>query len=247
MRCPGQDTRYWKDRDIFEAPCPHCGNTIEFFKDDTMRPCKVCGNKVPNPKLDFGCALHCKFAEQCLGSLPKEILQKKGELLKDRVAIEVKRYFKKDFKEIAHAAKVARYAERIAKKEGGDLAIVLCASYLHDLGAPETGHLSGEERYLSQEKIGAMRAEEILRGLGAPESLITPILEHIAHHHHPKGDETEEFKALYDADQIADYEEECLSKAHGEIDPGEVKSRLFTEEGKRILEEVLQRSKKGGV
>ena len=25
MKCPGQDTRYWKPGDIFESPCPACG------------------------------------------------------------------------------------------------------------------------------------------------------------------------------------------------------------------------------
>ena len=34
MKCPGQDTLYWKPGAIFEAKCPKCGKEVEFFKDD---------------------------------------------------------------------------------------------------------------------------------------------------------------------------------------------------------------------
>jgi len=69
MKCPGQDTQHWKPGDIFEAPCPNCGRALEFFKDDATRRCRGCGAKVPNPKLDFGCAEHCAFADQCLAGI----------------------------------------------------------------------------------------------------------------------------------------------------------------------------------
>jgi|GEM_PF-6526355 len=35
MKCPGQDSRYWKPGAIFGAKCPECGGEVEFFKDDT--------------------------------------------------------------------------------------------------------------------------------------------------------------------------------------------------------------------
>jgi hypothetical protein len=53
-----------------------------------------------NPKMDFGCAAYCKFAEQCLGDLPPELIAQKKDLLKDRVAIEMKHFFKQDFTNI---------------------------------------------------------------------------------------------------------------------------------------------------
>ena len=37
VQCPGQDMRFWKPEDIFEAPCPHCGARMEFWKDDVRR------------------------------------------------------------------------------------------------------------------------------------------------------------------------------------------------------------------
>ena len=133
MKCPGQDSRYWKPGAIFEAECPECGNTLEFFKDETARKCKKCGHRLVNPKMDFGCAAYCKFAEQCLGELPPELVAERSDLLKDRVAIEMKRYLKTDFKRIGRASKVARHAEKIAKEEGGDVAVVVIAALLHQI------------------------------------------------------------------------------------------------------------------
>jgi hypothetical protein len=71
MRCPGQDTRYWKPGDIFEAPCPRCERKVEFFKDEARRKCR-CGYEVVNPKLNFGCAEWCAYAKECIGVTPAE-------------------------------------------------------------------------------------------------------------------------------------------------------------------------------
>jgi hypothetical protein len=68
MKCPGQDTRYWKKEDIFEVRCPVCHTSAEFFKDDVRRRCKKCNSWVPNPKLDLGCIEWCDYAEQCVGN-----------------------------------------------------------------------------------------------------------------------------------------------------------------------------------
>jgi hypothetical protein len=68
-KCPGQDLRYWKLEDIFETLCPHCGQAIEFFKDDPKRTCPSCGEQALNPKNDLSCAGWCKSARECLGTL----------------------------------------------------------------------------------------------------------------------------------------------------------------------------------
>ncbi|MDK1032666.1 MAG: hypothetical protein QGD94_11710 [Planctomycetia bacterium] len=69
VKCPGQDQRFWKPGDIYEIACLKCGNAVEFWKDDPVRPCKSCGFKMRNPKLDLACAEWCKFADKCLGVL----------------------------------------------------------------------------------------------------------------------------------------------------------------------------------
>jgi len=69
-RCPGQDQRYWKPGDIFDALCPHCNTEMEFWKDEPMLNCPNCKKTIRNPKLDTGCAQWCQYAEECLGKLP---------------------------------------------------------------------------------------------------------------------------------------------------------------------------------
>jgi len=105
MQCPGQDSRCWGSDAIFDVACLQCGHEVEFFKDEPTRTCKNCGLKIVNPKMDFGCASYCQFADQCVGDLPPELLAHRKDLLKNRVAIEMKRSFKDDFKRIGHATR----------------------------------------------------------------------------------------------------------------------------------------------
>ena len=240
MKCPGQETQFWKEDAIFEAKCPKCQTLVEFFKDDTTRKCSSCGHKFANPKMDFGCAAYCQFAEECLGSLPPELLAERGDLLKDRVAIEMKRYFKTDFKRIGHANRVARYAERIGREEGGDLAIILCASYLHDIGIHEAERKYNSTAAKYQEELGPPIAEEILKKSGASEDMIKEVCDMVGHHHHPGEDETINFKALYDADLIANLED---NKKEKPIDADRlesiIKKSFLTDSGANEARKVL--------
>ncbi len=207
MKCPGQDTQYWKPDAIFEAKCPECGHEVEFFKDDTSRKCGKCGHRFVNPSLDFGCAAYCQYAEQCIGNLPPELLAQKEDLLKDRVAIEMKKYFRQDFKRIGHATRVARHAERIARGEGGNMAVILASAYLHDIGIHEAERKYNSTAPKYQEQEGPPIAKDILTRLGAKEELIEEVCDIVGHHHHPRPDETVNFKVLYDADLIVNLEE----------------------------------------
>ncbi len=74
LRCPGQDTGFWDFNAIYDVKCPKCGYSVEFFKDEPTRICKKCDYEFVNPKMNFGCAAYCRYAEQCLGSLPTELL-----------------------------------------------------------------------------------------------------------------------------------------------------------------------------
>ncbi len=207
MKCPGQDTQYWKPDAIFEEKCPECGHEVEFFKDDTSRKCGKCGHRFVNPSLDFGCAAYCQYAEQCIGNLPPELLAQKEDLLKDRVAIEMKKYFRQDFKRIGHATRVARHAERIARGEGGNMAVILASAYLHDIGIHEAERKYNSTAPKYQEQEGPPIAKDILTRLGAKEELIEEVCDIVGHHHHPRPDETVNFKVLYDADLIVNLEE----------------------------------------
>ena len=240
MKCPGQDTQYWNKEAIFESKCPECGTKIEFFKDDTSRKCSGCGKRIVNPKMDFGCASYCQFAEQCIGNLPDEFLKQRDDLLKDRVAVAMKRYFKTDFKRIGHAVKVARYAEEIGRNEKGNLGIILVAAYLHDIGIK-----NAEEKYNSnapkyQELEGPPVARQIMEELNAKKDLIDEVCDIVGHHHHPGDNESINFKSLYDADLITNLEESSKEKPM-EIDRIKriIGKSFLTESGKKKAEEVL--------
>lgn len=247
MKCPGQDTRYWRPGAIYEVRCPECGNEVEFFKDDTTRLCKKCGHRFLNPDMDFGCASYCQYAEQCIGDLPPELLAQKENLLKDRVAIEMKRYFVKDFKRIGHATRVARYAEQIGKAEQGNLAVILTAAYLHDIGikAAERKHQSTAAEY--HEAEGPPVAREILIRLGAGVELIEAVCDIVGHHHHPRAEETVNFKSVYDADLLVNLEEK---DKEAPIEPDKLshifKKSFLTETGGKLAMRVFLMEKGDG-
>ncbi|VEN74975.1 Phosphohydrolase [Candidatus Desulfarcum epimagneticum] len=244
MKCPGQDTQYWKPGAIFEAKCPECGSGVEFFKDDTHRKCRQCGHRLINPNLDFGCASYCQYAEECLGTFPPEALAQRADILrdtlKDRVAIEMKKSFKQDFKRIGHAMRVARHAERIGKKERGNMAVILAAAYLHDIGIPaaEEKHGSAAPKY--QEKEGPPIARGILENLGAPKDLIEEVCDIVGRHHHPGPDESVNFKCVHDADLIVNLAEKN-DESPIERDRVEkiIEKSFLTESGKKEARNVL--------
>jgi HD superfamily phosphodiesterase len=240
MKCPGQDSRYWKPDAIFSVPCPVCDKPVEFFRDESTRRCKNCGHKMVNPRMDFGCAAYCKFAEQCLGELPPELIAQKKDLLKDRVAIEMKHYFKQDFRRIGHATKVARYAEQIVKEEKGDVAVALSAAYLHDIGIHEA-----EKKYQStaaehQETEGPPIAREILSKLGAAPELIAEVCDIVGRHHHPRAEESINFKAVYDADLIINLDEH-RQEAHLSNDrlKALIEKDFLTATGRALAKKIL--------
>ncbi len=235
MKCPGQDSRYWKPGAIYEAKCPKCGHYVEFFKDEPARKCRNCGYRFINPKMDFGCASYCKYAEQCLGELPQELLAQREDLLKDRVAIQMKRYLGRDFKRIARASKIARYAEEIVKEEGGMPAIVLSAAYLRQIGLKEAEekHPENPEQYQLEEGLPVVR--DILKNLDAKEELVEEVCNTISGMVKNKKDDNLSTRILNDAELIASIEERLKES---EIEREEIERLIndsfFTETGREM-------------
>jgi hypothetical protein len=129
MKCPGQDTRYWKPDDIFVAECPKCGAEIEFFKDDARRRCAWCGHMFYNPKIELGCAEWCQYAEKCVPDLVRA--KKAAQNFKDLLSEMVKSYLAKDPAAWDQTARGVQYAQDLLKAEGGDPKVVLAAVLLH--------------------------------------------------------------------------------------------------------------------
>jgi hypothetical protein len=244
MKCPGQDSRYWKPGAIFQVECPACGNGVEFFKDDTTRVCKKCGHRFLNPNMDFGCASYCQHAEQCIGNLSPELMAQKEDLLRDRVAIETKRYFKGDFKRIGRAMRVARYAEQIGKEEGGSLAVILTAAYLYDMGVKGTeatheGNVTGFEKENVQPA-----ARELLLKAGAREELIREVCEIIGHRCHPGQEGSLNLKIVSDAVMIAELEEKQKEDPSESEELARIIGRsILTKSGRILAERIVMKGK----
>lgn len=221
MKCPGQDMKYWKDDAIFNEDCPKCGTSIEFYKDDTTRKCNNCDHRFVNPKMDFGCASYCQFAEQCLGTLPEDFVGSREDLLKDKVAVEMKRYFHTDFKAIRQATNAARYAENIGKAEGGNLAVILCGAYLHG--------------------TGLAIAESILEKVGASEPMVEEICGLLKTQDKVSQEAPLHAKIVHDALAVKHLQEQ-LKENLVEKDAAQqvIEQCLFTESAKSIAGSLLQ-------
>ncbi len=235
MKCPGQDSRYWKPGAIYEVKCPKCGHEVEFFKDEPARKCRNCGHRFINPKMDFGCAAYCKYAEQCLGELPQELLAQREDLLKDRVAIQMKRYYGRDFKRIAHATKSARYAEQIVKEEGGMPAVILSAAYLRGIGIKEAEEKHPDNPEKHQVEEGLPVATRILKNLDAKEELIEQVCDIISKIGKDGEKDDINVRILHDAELIVTIEERLKDSS---IDKEEidklVNSSFLTDTGRKL-------------
>ena len=157
-----------------------------------------------------------------------------GRPFKDRVAIAVKRYFGKDFKRIGHATRVARHAEQIGKQERGNLAVILSAAYLHDIGYVEAKKYQRAESHL-QELEGPPVARQILIDLKATTELIDEVCDIVGHHHNPRPEETVNFKVLYDADVLANLEEKYKESPLSQAELAELLAKKFLTPGGREL------------
>lgn len=232
MKCPGQDTQFWNASAIFEVPCPKCGTSVEFFKDDTSRKCGRCGHRFVNPKMDFGCAAYCQFAEQCLGDLPPELVAQQEDLLKDRVAVAVKRHFKRDFKKIGRATRRARHAEQICKGEDANLAAVLIAAYVWDLAEREPG----------AEDVSTARA--LLSKLKAPEPLVEKVIGLIGGQGSTNGEGGVDGRVADDAAVIAAMEDSLKKDAETGVNLEPLIQRdIQTETGKHYARDLLLNQK----
>jgi hypothetical protein len=137
-KCPGQDKYFWKPDDIFDAPCPACGEPVEFFKTDPARKCPGCGHGFANPRLDPGCAQWCPHAELCVGvrlsGRPGAAADEGGTVrLVDRLVAAVRRRTGVSRGHIVHTLGVLQQAQELLVREGGDPRVVLPTVVLDDL------------------------------------------------------------------------------------------------------------------
>jgi hypothetical protein len=230
-RCPGQDRRFWKPKDIFEVRCPFCDKEIEFWKDEPFRYCSGCGKRVSNPRIDLGCAKWCKFAKECLGASPDET----GAIVPviDRlIALLEKRLVEHPIR-LKHAREVHTLAETLLAAEGGEASIVKSAALLTGVlisenedtpegFSPENlpfNDFYSRKTILEQAGIEALRADKIC---AIVEAVISG-----------NNQEFPEFAIVWDAVQL---EKLSLIQAdsHASIASGAIAQSLRTLSGKRL-------------
>ncbi len=155
MKCPGQDTRFWKPGDIFTAECPKCGADIEFFKDDARRRCAWCGHLFYNPKIELGCAEWCQYAEKCVPELMAE--KKAAQTFKELLGERAKTWLAGDPQAWEATETGVQYAQNLLKSEGGDPKVVMAATLLH--------------------RVDRAKAREILEELGTEPEIADAVME----------------------------------------------------------------------
>jgi len=121
-RCPGQDKRFWKVKDIIEIKCPYCGEEIEFWKDDPMRYCSDCGELINNPAINLSCAKWCKMAAECLGDIPEEAI--KASPLIERLKALLHKKLNHQPDRIQNALNALLLAETMMMKEAGNPTLI---------------------------------------------------------------------------------------------------------------------------
>jgi hypothetical protein len=166
MKCPGQDTRYWKPGDIFVAECPKCGAEIEFFKDDTRRRCAWCGHMFYNPKIELGCAEWCQYAEKCVPDLVKA--KKAAQNFKELLSELVQAHLEADPAAWERTVQGVQFAQDLLKAEGGDPKVVLAAILLHKVESAQAKEFL-EELETEPEITAAIL--DLLAGGGADKDL----------------------------------------------------------------------------
>ena len=240
MKCPGQDMQYWENDAIYEVKCPECGGMVEFYKDDTTRKCHHCSHRFVNPKMDFGCATYCQFAEQCLGTLPEEFVLQQDNLLKDKVAVAVKRHLKNDFKTIRLTAQIAGHAEKIGKTtEKANLALILCSSYLLLVSNSKVEELNTNNMDLDFAGDNEEVAVEILNSVSADDQLIDQVCRIIRNTPSTSEDEIIAHRIVLDAYKIALLEngskENTLTKEDIEAGIDGIESDIAKQEARKSL------------
>ena len=194
-----------------EIVCPGCGESVEIWSDEAEVACPCCGTLLFR-EMPSACWEWCGSARECVGPdrydrLIRGRKRKESEGLKDKMIAAMQDYFGDDGEKIRHAQSVLLYAEEILKTEPGDRRVVVSAAVLHDIGIPNAISEHGSSGHRFQEEEGPPVARKIMEELGIDGIIIDKVSDIIGHHHSPGFGESDDFKIVYDADQIVNLAE----------------------------------------
>ena len=77
-KCSGNNTQEWGPDAIFDVACRHCGEAVEFFKDEIARNCRTCGETVNNDRMDYGCGQWCSSNSEHTRNFCSKFKRSKG-------------------------------------------------------------------------------------------------------------------------------------------------------------------------
>lgn len=240
MRCPGQDRRYWTEDAVFEVPCPECGESVEFFKDESSGRCTHCGHRFRNPGMDFGCASWCSVAAQCLGFVSEDGLapQAKQGALAGRLIQQIGEAFKDDAARVMRALKTYHHAKELVAKEGGAPRATLAAALLL-----ETCRSAGDgaEAATAEEPL---QAEQLLRHADADDETIAHVTRILRRYRAGEEPDSIEARIVHDADRLARLTAEGASDEHADAE-AVIETELLTEAGRQAARSWYDHDQRG--
>jgi hypothetical protein len=154
-------------------------------------------------------------------------------LLRERISLEMKKFWGTHYQRVNHALKVARYAEKILRMEGGNPLVVLGAAYLHGLDGHEA-EIGGRNRPEDAKREGLAIIREILERLAVEKEAISEIVDVIHRLHSPRDEESLNFQILYEADWLARMEERENREDQGELEE-RILNNFKTTTGRQLL------------
>ena len=163
---------------------------------------------------------------------------KREKAMREKLINEMKNVFGDDTKRINHALSVLDFAEKIQAAEGGDTLIVKASAILHDIGIHEAERKYNSSAGKYQEIEGPTIAEKILKSCNISDGVIDHICRIIANHHTAKNIDTTEFRIIWDADNLVNFQEELKDTNKQRIEKI-IKKVFRTETGRRMASELL--------
>jgi hypothetical protein len=192
------------------------------------------GWRFVNPKMDFGCAAYCQFADQCIGDLPEEFVAGQESLLKDKVAVEAKRFLKTDFKRIGKVTRIARYVEQISKEEGGNTPVLLCSAYIHEMAQASPGN----EAVQSPTQL----AKEVLTRIKASEPMIEAVCQMLLQPNDNSAPQGSDQAILHDSRNLSLLEESLKNSSDESVTECEkIREAVLTVSGKGLIGEIYEK------
>lgn len=206
MKCPGQDRAYWHGERVFEVPCPACGSTVEFFRDEVSRRCSQCAHRISNPRVALDCATWCDQAESCMGLSRSRIaaLGQEDTALAGRLIQGLEEAIPNEPARIARALLVFQHARELAAASAANPVVLLSAALLLELKEVMERDAGPSSSLSAGDFTASTACRDVLLRARLGDEAIDTIAALLDDFHHRRNDGREEVMVLRDAVTLAD-------------------------------------------